>query len=252
MDDCRIHIDNVHLSIPVFGPGQQRLFRSPFRRTSVGGDVGVRNGKVYVDALRGVSFEIGRGESMALIGHNGAGKSTLLRVIAGILPPTIGQAQVAGSLGCLFEIGGGMSADLTGFECIKYWCLINDIPRDGWPNVMRDVSEFTDLDSYLNLPIRTYSDGMRARLFAALATAWKRDILLIDEGIGAGDQAFQEKFRRRLESFLEHAGLLVIASHSAELLRKYCTRGLVLVHGEVRMIGSLDDALSSYAHGGGG
>ena len=252
MSDCRVHLDNVHLSIPVFGPGQQRLFRSPFRRTSVGGNVGVRDGKVYVDALRGVSFEVSRGESLALIGHNGAGKSTLLRVIAGILPPSIGQVQVEGSLGCLFEIGGGMSADLTGDECIKHWCLINDVPREGWQTVMSDVSEFTDLDSYLHLPIRTYSDGMRARLFAALATAWKRDILLIDEGIGAGDQAFQEKFKLRLESFLEHAGLMVIASHSAELLRKYCTRGVVLVHGEVQMIAPLNEALAFYANGGGG
>lgn len=249
---CSVRLDNVHLSIPVFGPGQQRLFRSPFRRTSVGGNVGLRNGKVYVDALRGVSFEVTHGESLALIGHNGAGKSTLLRVIAGILPPSVGDVQVEGSIGCLFEIGGGMSADLTGNECIKHWCLINNVPREGWHAVMSDVSEFTDLDSYLHLPIRTYSDGMRARLFAALATAWKRDILLIDEGIGAGDQSFQQKFKRRLESFLEHAGLMVIASHSAELLRRYCKRGVVLVHGEVKMVAPLEEALAFYTSGGGG
>lgn len=253
MSACRIHLDNVHLRIPIFGPGQQRLFKSPLRRrSSVGGNVETHNGKVYVEALRGVSFDIKRGESMALIGHNGAGKSTLLRLIAGLLPPTVGQCVVEGSLGWLFDVGGGMSGDLTGHECVKYWCITNEIPRDHWEEVTEEILEFTELDSYLGLPVRTYSDGMRARLFAALATAWKRDILLLDEGIGAGDQAFQVKFKKRLEGFLEHAGLLVIASHSTELLRRYCTRGIVLVHGEVRASGTLDEALYAYANGAAG
>lgn len=253
MTACRIHLDNVSLRIPVFGPGGQRLFKSPIkRRSSIGGNVETQNGKVHVEALRGVSFDIKRGESLALIGHNGAGKSTLLRLIAGLLPPTSGECIVEGTLGWLFDVGGGMSGDLTGHECVKYWCIINQIPRDSWAAVSEEILEFTELDDYLGLPIRTYSDGMRARLFAALATAWKRDILLLDEGIGAGDQAFQVKFKQRLEGFLSHAGLLVIASHSTELLKRCCTRGIVLVHGEVRAAGTLDDALYAYANGGAG
>jgi len=248
MTECHVRLDNVHLSIPIFGPGQQRLFRSPFRRTSVGGNVVSRNGRAYVDALRGVSLDVSRGESLALIGHNGAGKSTLLRLIAGLLPPTVGNRLVEGSLGWLFDVAGGMSGDLTGHECVRYWCLINEVPREHWPSIIEDVVSFTDLDSYLMLPIRTYSDGMRARLFAALATAWKRDILLLDEGIGAGDQAFQQKFKKRLEDFLQHAGLLIIASHSDELLRRYCTRGILLVHGEVCMAGTLEETLKAYAN----
>ncbi|WP_137045760.1 ABC transporter ATP-binding protein [Pseudolabrys sp. FHR47] len=249
MTDCHIRLDNVHLSIPIFAPGQQRLFRSPFRRAPVGGNVGRRDGKVYVDALRGISIDIKRGESLALIGHNGAGKSTLLRLIAGLYPATIGTLSVRGSLGWLFDVGGGMSADLTGNECIKYWCLINQIPRQSWPEIIDDVITFTELNSFLSLPIRTYSDGMRARLFAALATAWKRDILLLDEGIGAGDQAFQDKFKVRLEGFLAHAGLMVIASHSPDLLRRYCKLGMVLNHGEVQMTGTLEEALKAYESG---
>jgi ABC-type polysaccharide/polyol phosphate transport system ATPase subunit len=252
MIGCHVRLENVHLSIPIFGPSQQRLFRSPFRRASVGGNVALRNGRAYVDALRGVSLDVGRGESLAVIGHNGAGKSTLLRVIAGLLPLSVGRRLVEGSLGWLFDVSGGMSGELTGQECISYWCLINEVPQEHRPSVIEDVVKFTDLDSYLRLPIRTYSDGMRARLFAALATAWKRDILLLDEGIGAGDQAFQEKFRKRLDGFLQHAGLLIIASHSPELLRKYCTRGMLLVHGEVRMSGTLEETLKAYANGGGG
>lgn len=249
MSDCRIVLDNVGLSIPVFAPGQQRLVRAPSLRMTVGGSVGIRRGRIHVHALHQVSFDIARGESLALIGHNGAGKSTLLRVIAGFYPLSEGHRFVAGSIGCMFELGGGMAADLTGFECIKFWCLINEVPREAWRSVAADVVEFSELESYLHLPIRTYSDGMRARLFAALATSWNRDILLIDEGIGAGDQAFQEKFRRRLDEFLTHAGLLVVASHSTELLRRYCIKGIVLAHGEVRMKGSLEDAIKYYAEG---
>jgi ABC-2 type transport system ATP-binding protein/lipopolysaccharide transport system ATP-binding protein len=95
--------------------------------------------------------------------------------------------------------------------------------------------------------VRTYSDGMRARLMAALATAWHYDILLMDEGIGAGDQAFQDKFARRVADFMEKAGLLIIASHSPDFLRRYCTKGLVLMHGEARMLGPLEDALKAYS-----
>ena len=204
-------------------------------------------GKIYVNALRGISFDLASGEHLALIGHNGAGKSTLLRLIAGIYPPTSGTVQVNGSIGCLFEMGTGVTPEMTGFETIKMQHLIHGSQGTDWEETAREIAEFTDLGEYLNLPLRTYSSGMRARLIAALATAWPRDIMLIDEGIGAGDSSFQQKFAARLEKYLRQAGLLVIASHSVELLKRYCSRGMVLEHGEVRMIGALDDALEFYS-----
>jgi homopolymeric O-antigen transport system ATP-binding protein len=235
------------LNIPIFAPNQMRLFA---RRSlhSVGGNLDEVRGKVHVQALKGISFEIGRGEHLALIGHNGAGKSTLLRVIAGIYPPTRGEVSVTGSIGCVLDMGAGITPEMTGYECIKFQHMLFGNPDEEWQDLAEDVSEFTDLGDYLTLPIRTYSEGMRARLIAALATSWRRDILLIDEGIGAGDQEFQEKLSRRVRRLLESAGLLVLASHSIDLLRTYCTRGLVLAHGEVQMIGELEDAVQAYAN----
>ena len=251
MNDVHIRLTNVDLSIPVFAPNQQRLMRKPAFLSSVGGTLVSQNGKLSVQALSGVSFDVTSGQHIALIGHNGAGKSTLLKVIAGIYPPSGGTVEVNGSVGCLFEVGIGVTPEMTGYESIRMQHLVHGDQQSDWRQAAEEIAEFTDLGAYLQLPLRTYSSGMRARLIAALATAWPREIMLIDEGIGAGDQAFQQKFTKRLETFLSSAGLLVIASHSEALLRSYCTKGLVLVHGEVRMLGSLEEALAYYKNNGG-
>jgi ABC-2 type transport system ATP-binding protein len=247
MVECSAVLRNVDLSIPVLGPGQMRLLRASLIMSAVGGNFNEQNGKVHVQALRGVSFELAHGDHLGLIGHNGAGKTTLLKVIAGIYPPSNGEVMVRGSIGCLFDIEAGVTPEMTGYECIKLQHMIYGDPDQEWQKLAEEVAAFTELGGYLELPLRTYSAGMRARLMAALATSWRRDILLIDEGIGAGDQAFQEKFSKRVNELLESAGLLVIASHTPGLLRKYCTRGIVLIHGEVRMTGSLDEALDYYS-----
>ncbi|MET0583614.1 MAG: ATP-binding cassette domain-containing protein, partial [Candidatus Binatia bacterium] len=211
MTECSISLRDVHLSIPVFAPNQQRLLKKPKFLSSVGGNISQQNGKFYVQALQGVSFELSHGEHLGLIGHNGAGKSTLLKVIGGIYPASKGEVAVQGSIGCLIEVGAGITPELTGYECVKLQHLFYGAPGQSWEEVAEDVAEFTELGSYLHLPIRTYSEGMRTRLIAALATAWVRDILLIDEGIGMADLTFQDKFSRRIEKFLSRAGLLVIA-----------------------------------------
>jgi ABC-2 type transport system ATP-binding protein/lipopolysaccharide transport system ATP-binding protein len=246
MENSSIVLRNVSLSIPIFAPNQQRLLRKPAFFSPVGGTISNQDGKVYVRALRGISFSLSRGEHLALIGHNGAGKSTLLKLLGGIYPPSSGTVTVNGSVGCLFEMGAGTQPEMTGYECIKLQHLIHNDFGSDWREAAQEIAEFTELGEYLHLPLRTYSAGMRARLIAAIATAWPRDILLIDEGIGAGDEAFQDKFAARIDRFLAKAGLLIIASHSEALLRKYCARGIVLAHGEALMSGSLDDALKYY------
>jgi ABC-type polysaccharide/polyol phosphate transport system ATPase subunit len=243
--DNFVRLKDLSVSIPVHAPSRLRLLRSPFSK--IGGNLESSNGKVIVHALKEISLNIAQGEHLALIGHNGAGKSTLLRVIAGIIPASRGVVEVGGSVGCLFDIGGGIGGDLTGYECIKHQCLINNVGPQRWADIVLEVAEFTELGDYMHLPIRTYSDGMRARLFAALATAWTHEILLIDEGIGAGDRNFQDKFAKRLKNFMSIAGILVIASHSPALLRQYCKRALLLNHGEAIAYGELEDILETYA-----
>jgi ABC-type polysaccharide/polyol phosphate transport system ATPase subunit len=247
MTDCSVSLRHLQLSIPVFPANQQRLFRKPAFLTSVGGHLDRQKGKVYVQALRNVSFEVRRGEHLALIGHNGAGKTTLLKTIAGIYPPTEGEVVTRGSIGCLFDIGAGMAPEMTALEYVRLYHMVHSTPSESWEKLVEDITEFTELGNFLEMPIRTYSEGMRTRLTAGLATAWQRDILLVDEGIGAADAAFQDKFERRVNRLLKSAGLLVIASHAVKLLRQYCTRGLVLQHGEVRMIGELEEALDFYS-----
>lgn len=247
MTTCRISLKNVSLRIPVFAPNQMRLISKSALKIAVGGNLDAQDGKVHVQALKNVSLELERGEHLALIGHNGAGKSTLLKVLAKIYPPSSGELIVEGRVGCLFDMETGITGEMTGYECVHFQHRIYGDPNEDWQLLAERVADFTELGGYLELPIRTYSSGMRARLMAALATAWFRDILLIDEGIGAGDQSFQDKMQRRIHELLENAGLLVIASHSSVLLEQYCTRGMVMVHGEVHSIGGLKDALDSYA-----
>jgi ABC-2 type transport system ATP-binding protein len=245
MHSCGITLQNINLRIPVFVPNQMRLFHKSALST-VGGNLSRIGGKVHVEALTDITLDLKRGEHLALIGQNGAGKSTLLRLIAGIYPPTNGELSVRGSLGCIFDMGAGISPDMTGYECIKFQHTLFGNPNQSWQELAEDVAEFTELGSFLELPVRTYSEGMKARLLSALATSWRADILLIDEGIGAGDQSFQNKLARRTKDLLESAGLLVLASHNEEILRNYCALGLVLEHGKMRMMGTLDEALNAY------
>lgn len=244
---AEIQIENVSLDIPVFVPGQQRLIRAPKVAAKVGARISSSHGKITVAALRNINLHLKQNEHLAIIGHNGAGKSTLLRVIAGIYPPTTGSVRVVGSIGCLIEMSIGMSEDMTGVEYVKYHTAVfaNDLGQ--WRDVVNEVADFTELGPFMDMPIRTYSTGMRTRLAAALATAWPRDILVIDEGIGAGDAAFHAKFETRLRNFLQSASLLVFASHSTQLLQLYCSKGLVLERGEMKFFGPLDDALAYYA-----
>jgi ABC-type polysaccharide/polyol phosphate transport system ATPase subunit len=246
MDFCYIRLKDVYLYIPTFQQGQQRLLRRPAFVSSVGAPVSERRGKFHVHALKGISCDIAGGQNLGLLGHNGAGKTSLLRVMAGIYPPSSGTVYSRGSIGCLIEMGTGLSAEMTGNEVIRHQMMMNGADEGEWNAISDEITEFTELGSYLDLPTRTYSNGMQARLIAALATAWPRDILLVDEGLGAGDDKFHEKFSKRLDNYLGDAKLLIIASHNKDLLRQYCTHALVLSRGKSVFYGPIEDAIAYY------
>jgi len=207
---------------------------------------GARN-RVIVQALSEVSFSLGEGDRVALIGHNGAGKTTLLRVLAGIYRPVSGRVTTKGRIAPLFDVSLGMSPDSTGWENIRIRALYLGMKSDELAAKLDDIAAFTELGQFLDMPLRTYSLGMQTRLAFAVSTAIQPEILLLDEGIGAGDAAFIERANRRLDAFVARAGIMVLASHSPELVERLCSKALVMEHGQVRFFGPRAEAMDFYA-----
>jgi len=242
-----INLASASASIPIYDPAALRFFRgsSLTVNSKVGGKHKLSNGKLTIEAVKNLSLSINDGDRVALIGHNGAGKTTLLRLIAGIYPVQSGSIEVHGQ--CHFF--GGLDAsnpDGTGYENIELSLQIQKIPSRLHHKCVEDVKNFTELGAYLNMPMRTYSAGMVARLNFALATMFTPEILLIDEGIGAGDEGFKKKVEARLDRFAGGAKIVVCASHSEGLLRTLCNRGVVLQQGQCQFNGSLDEAFELY------
>lgn len=243
-----VHLKDVDVSIPVYDSHALRLIRLPsFRDARVGTNTATRShGSIIIHALKNLSMEVEEGDRVCLIGHNGAGKTTLLRLVAGIYPPTSGSVDVKGRTFALLGGSISLSPDATGYENIKLIANLYNWPRDKYQDLVREIEEFTELGIYLSLPTRIYSAGMQARLSFALATAQIPDILLIDEGIGAGDAQFQKKAQDRVQHFVGRARILLLASHSANLCRSMCNRALVLSKGEAVFFGDVEEGLKVY------
>jgi len=217
------------------------------KRLAVGGDIDTgRSGKVVIKALDGVSFEIKEGDRLGILGHNGSGKTTLLRVIAGIYEPVGGEIITQGRLTPLFDLMLGMDPEATGIENIWLRGKILGLSDEQIRESLDDIAQFTELGNYLYMPIRMYSAGMMVRLAFGVSTAVTPDILILDEMIGAGDAGFMERATLRLNKFLESAGILVIASHGASILRQWCNKGIMLEHGKIVAEGPINEVISHY------
>ena len=243
-----VRLINANVEIPLYDSHALRLIRLPsFRRTKVGTSTVTRaGGIVRMHALKNVDFALAEGDRVCVIGHNGAGKTTLLRLIAQIYPATSGLVDISGRIFALLGASLTLNRDATGYENIDLVANIEDWPRERVADYIRDIEEFTELGEYLSLPTRVYSAGMQARLAFALATMQSPDILLIDEGIGAGDSDFQEKAKARVRQFVGKAKILVLASHSKELCRALCDKALLMSKGEAVYFGNVDEAFSQY------
>ena len=244
-----IRIKDVNVEIPVYDSHALRLIKLPsFRLANVGTSaVSQSRGVMHMHALRNLNLELSEGESVSLIGHNGAGKTTLLRLVAGIYPTRSGIVDIGGKVVTLLNNGATLNVDATGYENIRLTAAIYDWPGERMAEYMQDIEEFTELGEYLSLPTRVYSAGMQARLALALATMQSPDILLIDEGISAGDADFQEKARTRVEQFVSRAKIILLATHSQELSRALCCKALLLSKGEKVYFGDIDEAFARYA-----
>jgi ABC-2 type transport system ATP-binding protein/lipopolysaccharide transport system ATP-binding protein len=200
--------------------------------------------------LDGVTLSFRHGDRVGLVGHNGAGKTTLLRVLAGIFEPTIGTATIMGHAAPLFDVALGMDPESTGYENIVLRGLFLGLTHKQIDARVDEIAEFTELGTFLELPIRTYSAGMRMRLAFAVSTSIDPDILLLDEGIGAGDAAFLEKANKRLKEFTKRAAIIVLASHSEGLIRQMCDIAILMEHGKVLRQGKTEEILEHYRAGG--
>lgn len=197
-------------------------------------------------ALDGVSFQVRKGDVLGLIGLNGSGKSTMLKIISGIMKPTKGTATVHGSISPLIELGAGFDPDLTARENIYLNGSILGYSRKFMDSVFDEVVEFAELESFLDVPIKNYSNGMQARLGFAIATVVQPDILIVDEVLAVGDFKFQQKCEDRIRKLMSNNTTVLIVSHSIEQIEELCTRVVWLDHGHVVKIGETLDICREY------
>ena len=184
-------------------------------------------------ALRDVSFRLVHGESLGVIGPKGAGKSTLLQVLAGIISPTRGVVDVHGHVSSLLTLGAGFDSDLSGVENIRLAGAFMGLEHDEMERRLPGIVEFADLGPFIEAPLKTYSSGMRARLGFSIATAIDPDILLLDEVLGTGDQAFREKSRGRVVELVAAAKAIVLVTHDMSWVLEFCNRAMLLERGRI-------------------
>lgn len=240
-----LELENVCLEIPVLTT-ETRSLKSSLIRSVTGGRLSRRRGGAVVSALQDISLTIGQGARVALIGHNGAGKSSFLRLVSGIYQHTSGHFKAHVPVFPMIHKGFITSPELSGLQAIKaHYLLVHNHLR-GFEEFCDDVIGFSGLGDFIHLPVKTYSQGMAARLLFAVLTGGSHDCLAMDEGFGAGDTSFYEKAQERMTRFLSSAGTLLLASHSDELLRRFCRRGLVFDSGRVVFSGPLESALDYY------
>lgn len=197
-------------------------------------------------ALRGVNLEISRGETVGLIGENGSGKSTLLRCIAGILPPTKGSVLVGGTVSSLIELGAGFHPELTGRENVFLAGALFGLTRVRLREQFDSIVAFADIDRVIDQPVRAYSSGMYVRLAFSLAVHVEPDILLIDEVLAVGDEAFQRKCVEKVAELGGAGVTIVFVSHDLDLVKRVCGRTILLHGGEVQADGTSGDVVQSY------
>ena len=203
-----------------------------------------------VHAVRGVSFEVGVGEVVGVIGANGTGKSTLLRAIAGLLPPSSGSVMVR-TQPVLLTVAAALKPDLSGYRNITLGCLAMGLPMSEIRQRIDEVAEFAELGDALSRPLRTYSSGMRARLAFAIATLQQPDLLLIDEALAVGDRQFRTKSLARVRELQAEAASIVMVTHNMNEIRTTCSRAIWLDEGRVRMDGDTETVLAAYEEGSG-
>lgn len=241
-----INFNLVGVEFPVFN-ATGRSITSSLLRAATGGKLDSNpDGKVLVRALTDLTFTIEEGERVGLVGHNGAGKSTLLRVLSQSYVPTQGRAEIHGEVGSLIDISLGINPEATGRENIYIRGALLGKSKAEVRAQFDEIVDFSELGDFIEMPVRTYSTGMHLRLAFAVSTIVRPEILLMDEWLSVGDENFKTKAEERLAELVSSTKVLVVASHSRQLLESACTRLIWLEHGQVIMDGPVSEVAPIY------
>jgi lipopolysaccharide transport system ATP-binding protein len=241
-----INFTAVDVSFPIFNANGRSL-TSRILEVATGGKLDADpNGKVVVRALSKLNFKIEHGERVGLLGHNGAGKSTLLRVLGRVYIPSGGVASIEGDVGSLIDISLGINPEATGRENIFIRGALLGLSKKEIRGKFDEIVEFSELGNFIEMPVRTYSSGMNLRLAFAVSTVVRPEILLMDEWLSVGDENFKLRAESRLANLVDSTKILVIATHSRELLESICTRAIWLEHGQIKMDGPVSEVSKAY------
>jgi ABC-2 type transport system ATP-binding protein/lipopolysaccharide transport system ATP-binding protein len=241
-----IELKGATLDLPIYdvqGRSLKKKVMRMGRRNTIAED---NDGVIVVRALDNIDLRLESGDRIGLIGHNGAGKSTLLRIMAGIYAPTVGSVACDGKIVPLLDIGLGMDENSTGLQNIRLRGLLLGMTDAEIQAKQEEIAEFCELGDYLDLPMRTYSSGMRVRLAFAVSTAVDADILLLDEVMGVGDASFMNKAKARLQDLHHRSEIVVLAMHANNEIRRVCNKVLWMERGRIRAFGPTEEVVAAY------
>ncbi|HIT95454.1 MAG TPA: ABC transporter ATP-binding protein [Candidatus Aphodousia faecavium] len=240
-----ISFEHVYVDFPIYS-AKSRSLKNRVMQAATGGTVNFGADGTVIRSLEDVSFEIRDGERVGLIGHNGAGKSTLLRTLGKVYEPTYGCARVNGEIGSLVDISLGIDHEATGKENIYIRGALLGLKKSEIEERFDEIVTFSELGEFINMPVRTYSSGMHLRLAFSVATIIHPEILLMDEWLSVGDASFTSKAEERLQSLVQSSSILVIASHSRQLIERICTRVMWFEHGKLKLDGDVHTVCQAY------
>ncbi|MBB6252823.1 ABC transporter ATP-binding protein [Nitrospirillum iridis] len=242
-----LHLQDLTVEFPIYQASGRSLKKALFSAPLVGSNLARdASNRIQVRALNHLTLSIEKGDRVGLIGPNGSGKTTLLKTLAGIYEPTGGALHIQGRISALLDVSLGLNPEATGRENIMLRGMYMGIHPKDMQGHVEEVVEFTELGPYIDMPVRTYSAGMMLRLAFAASTCVEPEILLMDEWLAAGDSHFLAKAQKRMEDFVQRSSLMVLASHSLDLLGKWCNKGLYLRNGNVIAYGPLAEVADIY------
>lgn len=241
-----IEFNNVCVDFPIYNANSRSL-KKRLMQVATGGQLSANHQRqVIVRALEGLSFSLKDGDRVGLLGHNGAGKSTLLRLLCGVYEPSSGSARINGSIGSLIDISLGIDPEATGRENIYFRGGLLGLRRAEISKQIDDIIEFSELGNFVDMPMRTYSSGMLLRLAFSVSTILRPEILIMDEWLSVGDEGFKHKAELRMAELVQSTNILVIASHSREIILQTCNRVIWLEHGKIRMDSDPSSVTTAY------